>query len=305
MPNLLDIRRRIRSVRNTRQITRAMQMVSAAKLRRAQEQALAARPYAQRLAGLLAMAAGADLDAAEAPVAAALLARRPERRVTLVVITADKGLAGAFNLNVFKAAQQAAAEQARSGARVEYEVVGRKARDYYRRRGLPISAETLGLFTKGVDYAVARELAARLMRRYAAAETDAVYSLGNEFQSVFRQQVTLRRLLPIAAEAATPGAGEPAALPAAAAVPIEPGFEPDAATVLAAALPRYVETQVYRSLLESFAAEEAARMNAMDAATKNAADLIDELSLSMNRVRQAAITKEIIEVVSGAAAQAG
>ncbi len=297
MPNLLDIRRRIRSVRNTRQITRAMQMVSAAKLRRAQDQAFAARPYAERLSGLLALVAGAELDPSVAPLAAALLARRPEQRVTLVVITADKGLAGAFNLNVFKAAQQAAAE--RAAARIEYEVVGRKARDYCRRRGRTISAETIGLFGKSVDYAVARDIAARLMRRYAAGETDAVYTIGNEFRSVFRQQVNVRRLLPIATEAvAQPKA---AAAPAAAA-PIEPIFEPAADAVLAALLPRYVEIQLYRALLESFAGEQAARMNAMDTATKNAADLIDDLSLTMNRARQAAITKEIIEVVSGAAA---
>ncbi|MGH9489634.1 MAG: ATP synthase F1 subunit gamma [Terriglobales bacterium] len=311
MPNLLDIRRRIRSVRNTRQITRAMQMVSAAKLRRAHEQALAARPYAERLAALLAMTAGADVDPGDAGQAAALLAQRPEERVTLVVISGDKGLAGAFNANVFKAAHQAAAERRERGARVEYEAVGRKARDHCRRRRLPLCGETTGLFGRQVDYAVAREIAARLMRRYAAGETDAVYTIGNEFQSVLRQRVTLRRLLPVAAApAGAPGAGprKPAAgePPAAAAnEPIEPVFEPSAAAVLAALLPRYIETQVYRSLLESFAAEHAARMNAMDTATKNAADMIDSLSLSMNRVRQAAITKEIIEVVSGAAAQAG
>lgn len=312
MPNLLDIRRRIRSVRNTRQITRAMQMVSAAKLRRAQAQALAARPYAERLAGLLAMAAGADVDPAAAGPAAGLLTRRPEQRITLVVISTDQGLAGAFNANVFKAAQQLAAERVRQGTRLEYEAVGRKARDHYRRLRAALSGETSGLFARQVDYAVARDIAARLMRRYAAGDTDAVYTIGNEFQSVLRQRVTVRRLLPVAAAEAPPAAGprrdgQPAQPPPAAApgAPVEPFFEPDAAAVLAALLPRYVETQIYRSLLESFAAEHAARMNAMDTATKNARDMIDDLSLSMNRVRQAAITKEIIEVVSGAAAQAG
>lgn len=309
MPNLLDIRRRIRSVRNTRQITRAMQMVSAAKLRRAQEQALAARPYAERLAAMLAMVAGADVDPADAGQAAALLARRPEQRVTLVVISADKGLAGAFNANVFKAAQHLAADRAGQGARIEYEAVGRKARDHYRRLHAVLGGETTGLFARQVDYAVARDIAARLMRRYAAGDTDAVYTIGNEFQSVLRQRVTIRRLLPVAATEVQPAPGPRREAPPAAenapGAPIEPIFEPAAASVLAALLPRYVETQVYRSLLESFAAEHAARMNAMDTATKNARDMIDSLSLSMNRVRQAAITKEIIEVVSGAAAQAG
>lgn len=300
MPNLLDIRRRLRSVRNMRQITKAMQMVSAAKLRRAQEQALAARPYAERLAALLADVA-ARLDAAEvagaeggADLAARLLAAREERRIAILVVSADSGLAGAFNANVMKAAVQFALE--RPGREFTWEAIGRKARDYYRRRGLALSGEHVGLFARRtIHYEIARGIAAEQVRRYAAAEVDAVYTIGNEFKSVLQQRIAVRRLLPVAPPAA-------AADRAAAGDAI---FEPPPAQLLATLLPRYVEVQVYRALLESFAAEHAARMNAMDTATKNAGDLIDSLTLNLNRVRQAAITKEIIEVVSGAAAQSG
>lgn len=300
MPNLLDIRRRIRSVRNMRQITKAMKMVSAAKLRRAQEQALAARPYAQRLEALLASVA-ARVDAGEvlagaagegAELAGRLLIQREEHRIALLVISADSGLAGAFNANAFKAAVQFAREH--PGAEIAWEAIGRKARDYYRRRAVRLSGEHVGLFTRrAVDYQAARGIAAEQLRRYAEAEVDAVYLIGNEFKSVLHQRVVTRRLLPVAA----PEAGEAAAGDAI--------FEPPPPELLAALLPRYVEAQVYRALLESFAAEHAARMNAMDTATKNAGDLLDDLTLNMNRVRQAAITKEIIEVVGGAAAQAG
>ncbi|HZT74481.1 MAG TPA: ATP synthase F1 subunit gamma [Terriglobales bacterium] len=299
MPNLLDIRRRLRSVRNMRQITKAMQMVSAAKLRRAQEQALAARPYAERLAALLADVA-ARLDAAEvagadggADLAARLLAAREERRIAVLVVSADSGLAGAFNANVVKAAVQFALE--RPGREFTWEAIGRKARDYYRRRGLALSGEHVGLFARRtIHYEIARGIAAEQVRRYAAAEVDAVYTIGNEFKSVLQQRIAVRRLLPVAPPAAAADRAAGDAI-----------FEPPPAQLLATLLPRYVEVQVYRALLESFAAEHAARMNAMDTATKNAGDLIDSLTLNLNRVRQAAITKEIIEVVSGAAAQSG
>ncbi len=296
MPNLLDIRRRIRSVKNTQQITQAMKMVSAAKLRRAQEQALAARPYARQLQALMgglaphldpqvlgeASLPGADWALGE------LLVRRAVRRRRVVAITTDSGLVGAFNANVLKAVFELGAEPA--GVATSYVAVGRKARDVFRRRGLPLAGEHLGLFGRQVDYAAARAIAAQAMQAYATAEVDEVVVVGNEFKSVLQQKVVSRVLLPLE-------------LPAtAAAEDRDYIFETPPAQLLAALLPRALETQIYRSLLESLASEHAARMNAMEAATSNAGELIDSLTLYLNRVRQAAITKEIIEVVSGAAA---
>ena len=283
MPSLIDIRRRIRSVRNTQQITRAMKMVSAAKLRRAQDRVIASRPYGAALRGLLADVAGAaasDERVATQP----LLARRPEQRVQLVLITSDKGLAGAFNSNLIKAAQRFAAEH--QPAATDFVLIGRKGRDFFRKRGVPITGEHLGMAK--VQYDDDAAIGQKLMERFRNEEIDAVYLLYNEFKSVMAQKTTLAQVLPMELPKQTD--------------PVDFIFETPPLEMLASLLPRYVESELYRALLESAAAEHAARMTAMDAATSNASDMIDRLTLYMNRVRQASITKEIIEVVSGAAA---
>jgi F-type H+-transporting ATPase subunit gamma len=285
MPSLIDIRRRIRSVKNTQQITKAMKMVSAAKLRRAQDRVIAARPYAALLRKVLTdvavAAAAADEHAGENP----LLAQRPEQRLLLVPITGDKGLAGAFNTNLIKEAQRFSAE--RGGAAVTLELIGRKGRDFFRKRGASISGEHINLAAK-VVYGDTAAIARKAMEMFRSGETDAVYLLYNEFKSVASQKLTVSRVLPLE-------------------MPEHPGsadfiFEEPATEILNELLPKCVEMEFYRALLESAAAEHAARMTAMEAATSNAADMIDRLTLFMNRVRQASITKEIIEVVSGAAA---
>ncbi len=282
MPSLIDIRRRIRSVKSTQQITRAMKLVSAAKLRRAQDRVLAARPYASVLAGLLAnVAQSAKTDER---LVHPLLAARPEERIQLILITADRGLAGAFNSNLIKAAQKFLEE--RQGASVEMETIGRKGRDFFRKRGAKISGEHVGM-TEKVTYAYVAGIAAKVIERFAAGEIDAVYLLYNEFKSVMAQRLVVSRILPVELP---PGAET-----------IEYTWEQPPAQMLAKLLPRYVEIGIHHALLESGAAQQAARMTAMDAATSNAAEMIDNLTLYMNRVRQASITREIIEVVSGAA----
>ena len=282
MPSLIDIRRRIRSVKNTQQITKALKMVSAAKLRRAQERVVAARPYVAMLGKVLAnvaAAVAADGGAEENP----LLATRPERRVLLVLVTSDTGKAGAFNTNLIKAAQRFMAE--RPEAAVTLETIGRKGRDFFRKRGASISGEHTGMAK--APYADIAAIAHQAMETFRAGETDAVYVLFNGFKSVMAQTLTIARLLP----AEAPKSAEP----------IDYIFDQPPAVILGALLPKYVEMAFYRALLESTAAEHGARMTAMDAATSNAAEMIDKLTLYMNRVRQASITKEIIEVVSGAA----
>jgi F-type H+-transporting ATPase subunit gamma len=284
MPSLIDIRRRIRSVKNTQQITKAMKMVSAAKLRRAQDRTISARPYGsllRKVLGNVAAAVASDESTAENP----LLARREEHRVLLVVITGDKGLAGAFNTNLIKAATRFVNEH--PGAQITFELVGRKGRDYFRKREVAVSGEAIGLAAK-VKYEDTAAIAQRAMEMFRKQEIDAVYLVYNEFKSVVSQKMTLARVLP-------------AELPEQAA-PVDYIFEEPPAEMLNELLPKYVEMEFYRALLESAASEHAARMTAMDSATSNAADMIDKLTLYMNRVRQASITKEIIEVVSGAAA---
>jgi F-type H+-transporting ATPase subunit gamma len=283
MPSLIDIRRRIRSVKNTQQITKAMKMVSAAKLRRAQDRVIAARPYTAMLRAMLAdiaAAAAADEKAAENP----LLARREEKRILLVLLTGDKGLAGAFNTNLIKGAMRFPAEH--RPASVKLELIGRKGRDFFRKRGAEITGDQIGLANKPA-YNDTAAIARRIMEMYRNCEIDALYILYNEFKSVVAQRLTLTRVLPVE----LPQREEP----------VDFIYEQPAVEILDALLPRYVETEFFRALLESSAAEHAARMTAMDAATSNAADMIDRLTLYMNRVRQASITKEIIEVVSGAA----
>jgi F-type H+-transporting ATPase subunit gamma len=284
MPSLIDIRRRIRSVKNTQQITKAMKMVSAAKLRRAQDRVIASRPYGALLRKVLAnvaAAAGGDERARQNP----LLAQRAEGRILLVLVTGDKGLAGAFNSTLIKAAQRFIAEH--GDAAVQLELIGRKGRDFFRKRGAPVSGEHVGLAAK-VAYAETSAIARKAMELFQNDEIDAVYLLYNEFKSVVAQRVILSRVLPIEMPEQT--------------TPVDYIYEQPPAEMLGALLPRYAEMEFYRALLESAAAEHAARMTAMEAATSNAGDMIDKLTLYMNRVRQASITKEIIEVVSGAAA---
>jgi F-type H+-transporting ATPase subunit gamma len=284
MPSLIDIRRRIRSVKNTQQITKAMKMVSAAKLRRAQDRVIASRPYGSLLRKVLAnvaAAASSDEQTAEIP----LLAQRPENRVLLVLVTSDKGLAGAFNSNLIKGAQRFASE--RGSVSIRMELIGRKGRDFFRKRRAEISGEHVGLAAK-VVYADIAAIARKAIELYSNDEIDAVYLVYNEFKSVSTQKLTVSRVLPVEMPEQTN--------------PVDYIYEQSPIEMLAALLPRYVEMEFYRSLLESTAAEHAARMTAMDAATSNAGEMIDKLTLYMNRVRQASITKEIIEVVSGAAA---
>jgi len=284
MPSLIDIRRRIRSVRNTQQITKAMKMVSAAKLRRAQDRVIAARPYAaliRKVLANLAVAVEADERASSNP----LLARRPEGHVLLLLFTSDKGLAGAFNANLIKAAQKFVEEHA--DAELELETIGRKGRDFFRKRGARIVAEHIGILN-APRFDDAATIARQAIDRFRSGEIDAVYLLNNEFKSMVSQRLSVARLLPVE-------------IPPKAEV-VDYIFEQPANQMLESLLPRFVETEVYRSMLETGAAEHAARMMAMEAATSNASEMIETLTLYMNRVRQASITKEIIEVVSGAAA---
>ena len=347
MSNILDIRRRIRSVTNTRQITKAMKMVSAAKLRRAQERALAARPYAQMLVNVLkSLVSRVEIyDPVSGEPRHPLLAQRPENNVLLIVVTGDKGLAGAFNTNILKAALRFL--HTKKGKNIEIETIGRKGRDFLRRRypasepkkvasqespAIAIVGERVGVLNK-VDYAMASELAERVIDRYGNGEIDSVYLLYNEFKSMIAQRLIVEQVLPIeqigeaairqaeemglkekkqALEAAREaGVGiRPAdtrEIDAAAAkfatAPVDYIYEQPPEELFRSLLPKYVGIQIFRALQESVAAEHAARMTAMDAATNNATDMIDSLTLAMNRARQAKITKEIIEIVSGAAAQ--
>ncbi len=347
MANILDIKRRIRSVINTRQITKAMKMVSAAKLRRAQDRALAARPYAQMLTNVLkSLVSRAEIyDPETGEPRHPLLAQRPEQNVLVIVVTGDKGLAGAFNTNILKASMQFIGEK--SGKNVEIETIGRKGRDFLRRR-FPMTAprtaesegtastsvigEQVGVLNK-VDHALATKLADRVIARYAEGSIDAVYIIFNEFKSVIQQRLVVERVLPIVEVGVTEKQvareltqqekeeAQKAAISAGvgmrsserseidrvasefATAPVDYIYEQSPAELFNDLLPKYVGIQIFHALLESVAAEHAARMTAMESATNNATDMIDSLTLAMNRARQAKITKEIIEIVSGAAAQ--
>ncbi len=280
MPNLLDLRRRVRSIKNTQQITKAMKMVSAAKLRRAQDRILSARPFALKMLEVLnSLATRAD------PKAHPLLVVREPQRVEVVVITADKGLAGAFNANILKEAMSFL-EKENAGA-LELQVVGRKARDFFRRRDFTIRSEYVDIF-RDLTYEHCREVAGPIMERYMEGSLDAVYVIYNQFKNVMQQDVVAERLLPLEKLRFERPEEQ-----------FDYIYEPTAKEILAELLPTHVEYQVWRALLESAAAEHAARMTAMDSATKNASELIDHLTLTMNRVRQASITNEILEVVSG------
>jgi F-type H+-transporting ATPase subunit gamma len=289
MATLLDFKRRIRSVKNTQQITRAMKFVAAARLRRAQEKAYSARPYARAIMEVVRSAALRATATAHP-----LLESRPEKRVLLVAVSGERGLCGAFNSNVMRRA----IEFLRGRPEQELEVIalGRKGRDALRKQSWKLAGEYVGV-TSRAEYAVAAEIAKGMITRFHEREIDAVYMIFNEFRSVLSQNVTLVKVLPIEAEAA---AGEHEQRPGAETA-VDYLYEQPSTELLARLLPRYVEAQLYHALAESAASEHAARMTAMDSATNNAEELIDHLTLHMNKVRQAAITKEIIEVVSGAA----
>lgn len=294
MANLLDIRRRIKSVKNTQQITKAMKMVSAAKLKRAQERAVSARPFAVKMAEVLTDLASQAGEDFKHP----LMDARGDERYLLVLVTADKGLAGAFNANLVKAAQAFLREH--EGKAVEILAVGRKGRDFFRRRGSEIVGEYIGLTGKGrVEHAEALEIARDVMRRFTEDEgIDKVFVIFNEFRSVISQRVVVEQILPVARAEA--GSGEEGDTGAPSLVGYK--YEQPPAEIFSQLLPRLIETQIYRALLESVASEQGARMTAMDSASKNAGELIQSLTLNMNRIRQASITREIIEIVSGAAA---
>src|ERR1700687_273676 len=370
MANVLDIRRRIRSVVNTRQITKAMKTVSAAKLRRAQEGALAARPYSQMLTNVLkSLVSRADIyDPVTGMPRHPLLAERPEKNILLIVVTGDKGLAGAFNTNILKMVSKFIQSKPDQNINIDVECIGRKGRDFMRRRyplapekpsadgavesgatgASPVHSDTevsppragrvqivgeyVGVLGK-VDHNFANTLSESLIARYCRGEIDGVYILFNEFKSVIAQRLVAERLLPIkeigevdiqmaeeaseeerkrrieAAKSAhvglrpidTTAVDEAAARIATS--PIDYIYEQPPEQLFQGILPKYIAIQIFRALLESVAAEHAARMTAMDAATINASDMIDSLTLIMHRARQAKITKEIIEIVSGAAAQ--
>ena len=285
MPSLIDIRRRIRSVKNMQQITKAMKMVSAAKLRRAQERALASRPYSNIMSRVLANVAAASAatdEVADLP----LLQVREEKHVQLIVVSSDTGLAGAFNSNLLRVAQRFIDQRDRAGLRIE--TIGRKGRDYFRRRNHSLSGEYIGIVEKP-NIEKAREIAHKMIDLYSKAEIDAVYLIVNEFKSVMAPNLVTRKILPVELPE---GGGEQ----------IDYIYEQPPGDLLRVLLPRYVEVSIYRAMLESLSAYHAARMTAMDAASSNAGDVIHSLTLNLNRVRQASITREIIEIVSGAAA---
>jgi len=355
MANVLDLRRRIRSVKNTRQITKAMKMVSAAKLRRAQERALQARPYAKMILSVLeSLRRRVDLyDEKTGNLAHPLFVTRPEKRVLLVIVSGDKGFAGAFNANILKTAFQFIAGN--TDKQIDVEAVGRKGRDMMRRRysaavynevtdeqgvtrqvrdrkaPVEVTGDHPGMLLK-LEQGRVHELAESVIARYVREEIDAVYIVYNEFKSVIAQRLVVERLLPLI-DLSSPqitGAVEPtaeekeraAAAALSAGIEIEPAdtaeadeeakkfgtanvdyiYEQPAEDLFNGLLPQFVFSVLYHAMTESVAAEHAARMTAMDSATNNASDMIDSLTLHMNRVRQAAITKEIIEIVSGAAA---
>jgi F-type H+-transporting ATPase subunit gamma len=291
MPSLLDIRRRIRAVRSTQQITKAMKMVAASKLRRAQERVTNARPFAGEMLRVLnRLASRVD------PAAHPLLDERAAAaggRVLLFVITADRGLCGSFNTNVIKSSGNFIAEN--TGREIALGLIGRRGRDFFARRGFDVRYEQINLFAH-LRFEDAQAIAKAGIEAFTGGSVDSVYLVYNEFKSVLQQRVVVERLLPIPRGALT-AQDEGAAQPQ-----VDYLYEPAPGQILTDLLPSHVEVQVFRALLESAAAEHAARMTAMDAATRNSADMIDQLTLYMNKVRQAAITREIIEVVSGAEA---
>jgi len=299
MPSLIDLRRRIRAVKSTQQITKAMKMIAASRLKRAQDRVIAARPFAQRMLKVLnGLVSRVDQDAHPLLRIHAQGTGRP----LLIVITADRGLCGSFNSNVIKAAGQFILNEV-PGRDIALGLVGRKGRDFFRRRGFDIRYEAVGIFQK-MTFAEAIDIADAAIEDFTVGKASSVYLVYNEFKSVMTQRIVVERLLPIPRLEGEAGEASGAPKP-----PGESGgpnvdylYEPAPEDIFRDLLPRHVQTQVYRALLESNAAFFAAQMTAMDAATRNSTDMIENLTLYMNKVRQAAITREIIEVVSGAAA---
>jgi F-type H+-transporting ATPase subunit gamma len=290
MPSLIDIRRRVRAVKSTQQITKAMKMIAAARLRRAQERIVNARPFAQQMLRVLNSLAS-RVDSSAHPLLAQPDEAQSDKPTLVIVITADRGLAGSFNTNTIKATSAFVRE--RASRKFAFVLVGRKGRDFFRRRGFTVRHEAIGIFSK-LTLEDAQAIAHVAMEDFIAGKVSSVYLVYNEFKSVMQQRVAIERLLPIPR--------------------LEPGdaqqgpqadylYEPEPVKILADLIPRHIEVQIYRALMESAAAEHAARMTAMDTATRNASEMIEQLTLYMNKVRQAAITREIIEVVSGAQAQ--
>jgi len=279
MPSLIDLRRRIRAVKSTQQITKAMKMIAASRLKRAQDRVVAARPFAQRMLKVLnGLVSRVDQDAHP-------LLRIPEQgqgRPLLIVVTADRGLCGSFNSNVIKAAGQFILNDA-PGRDIALGLIGRKGRDFFRRRGFDIRYESVGIFQK-LTFGEAVDIADAAIEEFTSGRASSVHLVYNEFKSVMTQRLVVERLLPIPPT-------------------VDYLYEPAPEEIFKDLLPRHVQIQVYRALLESNAAFFAAQMTAMDAATRNSTDMIENLTLYMNKVRQAAITREIIEVVSGAAAR--
>ncbi len=286
MATLLDFRRRIRSVKNTQQITRAMKFVAAARLRRAQEAAIAARPYAKELARML----RSIMSRIDEPQHS-LLAHRPEERILAIVLTGERGLAGAFNANILRKAHDFF--RANKGKKLSTIPVGKKGRDSLKKAGFSLIAEYVNVLAR-VDFATAREIALLVTDLYAKEEIDSVYMVFSEFKTVMTPNLVVTKLLPVEAIRADEESAEKES------AQVDYIYEQPEEQLLGKLLPRYIETQILRAMLESSAAEHAARMTAMESATKNAGDVIDALTLHMNKVRQAAITKEIIEIVSGA-----
>jgi F-type H+-transporting ATPase subunit gamma len=291
MPTLLDFRRRIRSVKNTQQITRAMKFVAAARLRRAQESALAARPYATELARLL-RSIMARVDEPEHP----LLAKRPEERILTIVLSGERGLAGAFNTNILRKANEFF--RSHKDKKLSVVPVGKKGRDSLKRAGFTFAAEYINVLAK-VEFATAREIATLVTELYAKEEIDAVYLVFSEFKTVMTANLQVEKLLPVEPEKhddAKSDDHKKSELES----QVDYIYEQPPEKLLSALLPKYIEAQIHRAMLDSSAAEYAARMAAMESATRNAGEVIQALTLHMNKVRQAAITKEIIEIVSGA-----
>jgi F-type H+-transporting ATPase subunit gamma len=281
MANVRDIRRRIRSAKNIQQITRAMKFVSAARLRKAQDRVVAARPYARQMAAVLNSLATRVPEQAHP-----LLARRGDEKIELVIITADRGLCGAYNTSIIR--QALAFLNEHSGKKVELNILGKRARDFFRRRPYPVRNEAINVLHK-VSFADAAAIAKDLIDEFIKGEQDQVWIVYNEFKSVVQQHVTVERLLPISRLEHPDDASR-----------LEYLYDEPPAEIFGRLLPRYVEAQVFRALLEASASEQGARMSAMEAATNNAAEMIEGLTLYANKVRQAGITKELIEVVSGA-----
>ena len=287
MPSLIDLRRRIRAVKSTQQITKAMKMIAASRLKRAQDRVVASRPFAQRMLKVLnSLVSRVEADAHP-------LLRMPDPgtgRTLLIVITADRGLCGSFNSNVIKAAGQFIVNEGR-GHEIALGLIGRKGRDFFRRRGFDVRYEQVGIFQR-LTFAHAAEIANVAIDEFTSGNASSVYLVYNEFKSVMSQRLVVERLLPIPRLEADADAGPT----------VDYLYEPPPEEIFKDLLPRHVQAQVYRALLESNAAFYAAQMTAMDAASRNSADMIESLTLYMNKVRQAAITREIIEVVSGASA---